>query len=71
MPTQDACDDYYYHMHTFNKPQVWQEPCRSWYKKNGKVWIWPGAVSSSWLYLISVPVMLIHDRCRASTTSKH
>ncbi|KAH8691878.1 hypothetical protein BGW36DRAFT_431121 [Talaromyces proteolyticus] len=43
--TQDACDDFIYHLELFHKSKqtVWSDSCRSWYKKNGKAWIWPGA----------------------------
>jgi hypothetical protein len=45
--TQEACDDFIYHLELFHKSKetVWSDTCRSWYKKNGKAWIWPGAVS--------------------------
>jgi hypothetical protein len=45
--TQDACDDFLYHMDKFHENTVWGDSCRSWYKKNGKVWVWPGAVSAT------------------------
>ncbi|KAJ5465282.1 uncharacterized protein N7458_000968 [Penicillium daleae] len=43
--TQEACDDFIYHLDLFHKSKetVWSDTCRSWYKKNGKAWIWPGA----------------------------
>ena len=52
--TQDACDDYLYHMHTFHKNTVWEDSYRSWYKKNGKVWIWPGVVGFGIPRLVSI-----------------
>jgi cation diffusion facilitator CzcD-associated flavoprotein CzcO len=44
--TQEACDDFLYHLRLFHKSKntVWGDSCRSWYKRNDKVWIWPGAV---------------------------
>jgi hypothetical protein len=42
--TQEACDDFLYHMDKFHENTVWGDDCRSWFKKNGRVWVWPGAV---------------------------
>jgi hypothetical protein len=42
--TQEACDDFLYHMDKFHENTVWGDNCRSWFKKNDRVWVWPGAV---------------------------
>ncbi|OQU98935.1 hypothetical protein CLAIMM_04644 [Cladophialophora immunda] len=41
---QEACDDYLYHMDLFhsNGKTAWTDSCNSWFKNNGKVWVWPG-----------------------------
>lgn len=54
---QDACDDYYYHILTFHENTVWRDSCGSWYKKNGQVRIWPGAVS------VGIPRPVYIDSC--------
>ncbi|KAH8805254.1 hypothetical protein F5884DRAFT_823017 [Xylogone sp. PMI_703] len=41
--TQEACDDFLYHMDKFHENTVWADNCSSWFKKNGRVWVWPGA----------------------------
>ena len=42
--TQEACDDFYYQLDQLHENTVWRDSCRSWYKKNNKVWVWLGAV---------------------------
>jgi hypothetical protein len=49
---QDALDEIYAHFDEFHKDTVWQENCRSWFKVDkikNRIYLWPGAVSSSLL----------------------
>ena len=49
---QEALDDLYAHFDEFHKETVWKQECRSWFKdgkKEGRIYLWPGPVSSAHL----------------------
>jgi len=41
--SQEACNDFLYHMDKYHEDTVFGGDCRSRWEKIGRVWLWPGA----------------------------